>query len=379
MSRFLILWGIVLVVLLGLFAIPCNAEAGLTWNGDLTVEENSLDGQMSFDSLLSLKMVLNNEDKQRGVVLLKYKTPVLGQTSYELATVSVYQAYIDLMLSPNLLLRAGRQKISWGSAYSWNPTNYIGSGKSRAEFMIDNPGVDAIDTEYTWGDSSLVIALKPGVDSYNSGKAIKFGTQMGHSDLAISAFQQDTTKALGFDFATSLGNYTVYTETAWKAGDHRFYINSNTKYERPEDQYYLNGVLGVNRMFGENLTIMLEYYHNQAGWSQQEADDFNNYSGLDKTDLSMIKTSKLLADLRRNYLFLTFTKQNFLWDDVTLSASVVWNMDDNSYVLTPMLRYDIGQNTYFGLNTNINLGEPTSEFGSLWPDMFVNAQVVLSF
>lgn len=377
MSKIFILRVIVLVVLMSLISIPCNA--GLTWSGDLTVEENSLDGQLSFDGILHLKMEINNEDKQRGVVLLKYKTPDLSLASYDLATLSVYQAYIDLMLSPNLLLRAGRQKISWGSAFSWNPTNYIGSRKNRAEFMIDNPGVDAVNTEYTWGDLFIVFALKPENNWYESGQAIKIGTQLAGSDLAISAFQRETTRALGLDFAASLGNYTVYSETAWKAGDHRFYINNNLKNERPVDQYYLNGVLGVNRIFGESLTVMLEYYYNQAGWSQQEANDFNSYSGPDKPGLSVIKASTLLADLRQNYLFLMFSKSGFLVDECTVSASVLWNMDDQSFIVMPMLRYNIGQNTYLGFNANLNYGDSSSEFGSLLFRTLVNAQLILSF
>jgi hypothetical protein len=39
----------------------------------------------------------------------------------------------------------GRQKISWGRGFAWNPTNYIGADKNRADLEAVNPGVDTID------------------------------------------------------------------------------------------------------------------------------------------------------------------------------------------------------------------------------------------
>jgi hypothetical protein len=152
---------LVLVMLTGLAAAPCRADVGVAWSGDLTVEENILDSQWSFDNILHLKLELNNGESQRGVVLLKVKTPKSDSSAYDLGLLSVDQAYIDLMPSSSLLFRVGRQKIPWGSSFSWNPTNYIGSGKNRAEFMIDNPGVDVIDVEYTGTNTSFVVALKP--------------------------------------------------------------------------------------------------------------------------------------------------------------------------------------------------------------------------
>ena len=382
MAKFCGLQLMMFVVLILTLTVPCSADVGLTWSGDLTVEENIQDGQWADDSFLHLKMNLNNGENQRGVVLLKYLTPDPAQPSpNDLGSLAVYQAYIDLIPSPGLLLRLGRQNIAWGSGFFWNPTNYIGSGKDRADFMIDNPGVDAIDAEYIQGKSSLMANLKPGDNWYATGKAIKAATQIGHCDLAVSAFEQDTTKAFGLDFATVVGNNTIYNETAWKAGeDNRFYISGGAEYAtRSADQYYLHEVIGVNHTFAENTFLIMEYYYNQAGWNQQEADAFNSYSGSDKPALIGLKTSTFLADLRQNYLFLTFSTANFIMDDFTLSASVVWNIDDQSCLITPILRYDIGQNTYFALNTNIFSGAQTSEFGSFIYKTLINAQVVLSF
>jgi hypothetical protein len=40
---------------------------------------------------------------------------------------------------------------------------------------------------------------------------MKFDAKIGHSDLAVSAFQQEAPRAFGVDFATTLGNYTIHS------------------------------------------------------------------------------------------------------------------------------------------------------------------------
>jgi hypothetical protein len=373
-----------LMVLMSLIATPClAADTGLVWSGDLTVENTATDGQMAFDSSLQLKLEANGED-QRGVVIFKYLTPAPGLDSYELGELTINQAYIDLMLSPSLLLRTGRQKISWGSAFSWNPTNYIGSGKNRAEFMIDNPGVDAIDTEFTWENSALVLAVKPANVWRDSGKALKYSFRVFNCDLAVSGFEGGDPKAYGIDFATAAGIFTIYSEAAWKAGNHRFYIQGGAEQERPLDEYFLHGVVGINGNFSEDFSVVLEYYYNQEGWNQQEADEFNKYLVDHQTEPTVIgplifKKSALLADLRQNYLFLMIRKDNFWWDNLSMNVSILWNSDDQSYLLTPMIQYNIGQNAYLAINSNLKKGENTSEFGSLPFEAVVNVKVGLSF
>lgn len=372
------------VALLGLSVAAPVQAANLDWNGSLALEEYWQDAQIFHYNNLQLKMEINSGEGESGVVLMQLKAPVQDPSSAEPLPYlfELNQAYIDLFLTESALLRMGRQKISWGSGFCWNPTNYLGSGKNRAEFMIDNSGVDAVDAEFNWGNTLLVLAVKPQSNWHDTGKAVKIGELVAGCDLSLSGFQQGDDRGYGCNFVTSLGEFIIYSEVAAKAGSHYFYIENHTEMERPADRYYLHGVFGINRIFAGNLSVMLEYYYNQKGWNDQEAENFFNYlDSLTGDQIAALteRKSALLADLRRNYLFLTIRKAGLFDDDLTISGRVLWNIDDHSYQLTPVLQYDLRRNIYIALNANLNFGGERTEFGSLPYKTLINAKLGLNF
>jgi hypothetical protein len=365
-------------------AWPCHAQIGLVWSGDVTAEENYQNSEYSLGGIVQIKTEISDDEKQIGAVLLRGQTADNAGGPAGQDHLSCYLAYIDLTPSAHLLIRTGRQKIAWGSGFSWNPTNYIGSGKNRSEFMQDNPGVDAVDLEYTQTKFAAVAALKPESNPDESGKAVKLSWQIGGGDLAVSAFQQSATKAWGVDFSTVAGDYTVYLETAWKAGDRDyFHIHGGSESERPEDRYYLHGIIGASGFVATDLSVILEYYYNQAGWTSRETADYYAYweaqSVATQARLNQ-KTAALMADLSQNYVYLMLKKDHFLLDELSFSASILKNTDDGSYLLTPMFQYNFTPNTYCALNMNFTNGPAHSEFGSATAlNNFINAKVVFMF
>jgi uncharacterized protein YjeT (DUF2065 family) len=200
-----------------------------------------------FNNVVNLKVEINSGAKESGVVLIQYPYSIPSAQTSQQNTVIINQAYLDLQLSANSWLRTGRQKISWGTGFVWNPTNCIGADKNRADLTILNPGVDAINYAIDWGKTSGNCLLKPSaqgqVDDW--GRAVKVGFQILHSDFTVSGFQQGKRNTYGIDSATAIGDYTFYTEIAAKTGT-MFYIDDlGDKLYRLEDQHYLHGVIGL--------------------------------------------------------------------------------------------------------------------------------------
>jgi hypothetical protein len=363
MKREKFLTGFILTSVLILLNTSSSQAAGVSFNGSLetAVTYSSPDiliPQTSFDNILNLKMEINSGEKQSGVVLLQYKYTVPS----DVTQLIINQAYLDLQLSPNSILRAGRQKISWGTGFAWNPTNYIGAAKNRADLTTVYPGVDAINYEHTWGQSSGVLLLKPSSQGRLSdwGWAVKYGFQVLHSDISLSTFRQGDANAFGADFATTIGDFTVYTELASKTGKMLYIDPGITKLDRPSDQYYIHGIVGVQGMFSNNWMAQLEYYYNQEGWDDQEAQDYKVYLSSQSVPSDM---AKYFADLRQHYLFAMVRKGDLI-EDLSLTFSAFWNMDDQSYLLNPMLEYKLGQNTAADLLLYCYGGDSSSEFGS---------------
>jgi hypothetical protein len=346
----------------------CQAS-GVTFNGDLesdliymSLKDPAIPApETIFDNTFNLKVEFNQGEKQSGVVLLQYKYAIPPNPDLT-GSLVINQAYINLQLGNNSLLRAGRQKITWGTGLAWNPTNYIGADKNRADLTTTYPGVDVIDYEVAWGNTSGVLLLKPSLlGRLNDwGRAAKLAFQAFHSDFSISAYQQGDANAYGADFATTVGNFTVYTELAEKTG-RMFYINSSSSLVyRPVDQHYLHGVIGAIGNCGDNWVVQLEYYYNQEGWDNAEAQNYYAYlSGHSAPS----EIANFFADERRNYLF-TMIRKGEILEDLTLTTSVLWNIDDQSFFISPMLDYQLSQNVMLTLMMYYYGGSAASEFGS---------------
>lgn len=362
-------------------AAICRAD-GISYGGALetgvTYTSQAGSARTLFENKLNLKMEINGGEKQSGVVLFQYHYALPATDPPLTALLTINQAYLDLQLTDSSLLRIGRQKISWGTGFAWNPTNYIGTDKNRADLTTVYPGVDALNYELTREKASVNLLLKPDGEQGELsgwGRAAKLMFRVFRSDLSISVYQQGTANGYGADLAATIGDYTVYTELAAKTG-RMFYIDgTGTLVHRREDQHYLHGILGVLRNFNNHWTVQMEYYHNQEGWSETETQNYHAYLVMGNPVPG--EAAGIFADQRRNYLFAMIRKGELV-DDVALTISGFWNMDDRSWMLTPMLDYRFGQNARAAVMINYCGGDDASEFGSLF-DFQVIGKVTLNF
>lgn len=372
-----------------------RATPGITWSGSLeatdtyrevnTAETNTDTGDSDnfFSVDFNLKAELNSGERQSGVVLIRSETnPHQGKNPQSDAegrdSPKVYWAYLDLQSKRGTLLRVGRQKISWGSGFAWNPTNYIGADKNRSDLEALTPGVDAINYELCWGNALVVLALKPQNRWSDWDRAAKYSFQINHSDISLSAYQRDDNNAFGLDYATTLGNFTIYTEIASKTGT-QWYIGDNSRKQRDNSNRYLHGAIGLNGNFDHNWMVLLEYYHNQEGWNDRETEDYLSYFCLLSPEQKGLFTGAkagLFGQLRRNYLNMTIRKSE-ISDDLSLSANILYNIDDDSFLLSPQLEYQFSQNAFFKLTVNSFEGDQNSEFGPMNNE--VCAKIILCF
>ena len=101
-------------------------------------------------------------------------------------------------------VRAGKQQLSWGPAYSFNPTDLF-HRKDPLDPTYEKEGVAAIRMEYQWGiGGQLGVIAAPRGDIESSGYAVRLGSHLSSIgyDVAFTAHQvEDTT---GLDPSTLL-------------------------------------------------------------------------------------------------------------------------------------------------------------------------------
>ena len=97
-------------------------------------------------------------------------------------------AYLTWLSGP-VRLRLGKQQLSWGPAYSLNPTDLF-HRKNLLDPTYEKEGVTAIRTDYRWGVAGELSAIAtPGENLANSGYAVRLATHVesvGY-DIAITA------------------------------------------------------------------------------------------------------------------------------------------------------------------------------------------------
>ena len=140
---------------------------------------------------------------------------------------------------------------------------------------------------------------------------------------------------IGLDFATTWGAYGIRGEGALFLGGYTY-----TDVLRPEEKDYLRYVIGVDRIFGENLYVNLQLV-------QKIIFDYDG---------------DLLEDQVQNMLTLNFNKKYFN-DTLIPDVSVSYNINDGDFFISPKVTYKYTDTLEFTLGANIYNGDPYTMFG----------------
>jgi hypothetical protein len=273
----------------------------------------------------------------------------------------------------------GRQQISPGVGYAWNPTD-IFNRKDPMDPTYEQSGVDAIALELPLGAYlTLSTILQPkesweATTRYGKGKfsfsAFDFSLVYGHFQRSFSHLEWplifmgmtesvQSRELLGFSFFTDLAGLGFWLEGARyynRLAGYQFfdYSGNNRLYEDPflaNDGHYWQLLIGADYTSNSSLYILAEYFYNGFG-SKKDQVNFNHY--LDYLD------SKTLT-LNQNYLFLSLL---YPWgDSVTAGFFTLANLDDQSFLLNPQFIFQYGNNLELSLMLSAGFGDAESEMG----------------
>ncbi|MCK4656282.1 MAG: hypothetical protein KAT85_04600 [candidate division Zixibacteria bacterium] len=257
--------------------------------------------------------------------------------------------YEDLIKLDNAYLRMyhkaltatiGRQQISVGSGYAWNPTDLFNT-KNILDPTYEQPGVNGLRLDIGLSnDHTVSVFYSPEDNWYQSGKLLRFLGRISHFDFALSAGrkQQEITDyntlmhtserrdMLGFDLNGEILGVGCWTENA-------------RNFMRKSSDYWEN-LAGIDYTFSSGWYVMAEYYHNGRGKK-----DYDRYTLYDWMRYFTLETKTLARD--QAYLYSIYP----VTDLINAGASIVCAISDNSMLLIPTAEYSITNNltcTLFG-------------------------------
>lgn len=227
-------------------------------------------------------------------------------------------------------IRAGRQRINWGLATTWNPNDIFNAYAFTDFDYEERPGSDAIRIRKYYGFSSSVeAAFSPGRDFDNNTAALMWRFNRWTYDFQIIGGLHERDAILGIGWAGNI-------KTAGFKGEMSYFAN------RDGDRDAFSASINADYVFNSGLYWNLGVLYNSEGGTS------NGFIQLANTTLSarnlypyrwsiMSTQSGALSPLLNVALILVYSpvKSNALFVAPTLTYSIAsnWDIDFVSQVL----------------------------------------------
>jgi hypothetical protein len=287
------------------------------------------------------------------------------------------RASLTLRLSA-LDLSVGRQAIAWGSARGINPTDVIAPFLFTEIDTEHRIGVDAARARIPAGALGEVDAGYIAGEDFAADKSavyarVKF--YAAHTDIAVLAMRFRRQSLAGLDLARAIGSAGAWLEVAAVRNDDDARTDSPAAGTSVDREAYARFSAGLDYSLGNGTYLYAEYHYNGAGAS-------------DPAFYSLVATTPAYTDgavylLGRHYLIPGLSwPATPLW---TVTASALVGLSDGSWMLAPIVEYNVRENFYLSAGGFAGFGErplsdpmvfagaaPTilrSEFGT-YPDTF---------
>jgi hypothetical protein len=245
------------------------------------------------------------------------------------------RAYVDLYFK-HFDISVGKQRVAVGVSYLWAPLDVF-NRVNILEPKEEKPGTNAIKLYIPLGSASgLTGVFSPENDFSSSRSGFRAKTQVLGVDAALTLIRwgERETSIYGLDLRGE--NFIGW----WiEAG---YFVSAGKKHKKI--------VLGFDYTFPLNTGLywLNEFYYDSSGETDSSNYDFQLLFSGDRFTLG------------QKYFFsmLRFSFSDFL----SASFSYIGNWGDGSYILNPVIQYEISQNVLVSTGFYFPLGPANQEF-----------------
>ncbi len=261
-------------------------------------------------------------------------------------------AYLKIALK-HLDITVGKQQISLGSGYVWNPLDVFNI-KDPLDPTYEQPGHNAVRLDVPLGARYSASALYSADDNWkDSAKLLSFTGGISHFDFSLVAIetvwrfhdytQFDTVsinfmelpeqrRLVGGSLAGELLGLGVWAEYGYN------------QMAKTKDFYEL--VAGVDYTFDFQTYFMVEYYRNTLGKTDYKQYDLNDWMRQFTAEQKTISRDQIYGFIKHP-----------LTDFIDLGASCICSISDGSLALIPTLNYSFTENVDLMAYLNFGLGK----------------------
>lgn len=248
-------------------------------------------------------------------------------------------------------ITVGRQQISLGTGYAWNPTD-IFNIKEISDTTYEQPGHNAVRLDIPLADrSDAIMIYQTDNDFERFAKLLRIKTGYGHFDysLIVISSEREVTDFINFssseqdrllvggDIVGELLGLGVWAEYAYN------FIDEGTD--------FAESVLGIDYTFRGGVYVMSEYYRNTEGKPDYRKYDLNDW-------LRFINAQTKAISRDQVYGLITLP----LTDLITVGSSAIISVNDGSFSIIPTLNYSLLENLELQGFINIAFGKNGTVF-----------------
>lgn len=293
------------------------------------------------------------------------------------------EAYVSLNPDPGFTLDVGKVAAKWGKGYAWNPVGFIERAKDANDVELAREGYTMVAADFIRNfDGDLkTVAFTPVLLPVGTQTNQDFGRPNRLNAAAkLYLLYLDTdidftwlgggsrAPRVGVDFSRNLSSALeihgewarlrdVETRRIDAAGNLSTDIRDATSY-----------LLGLRYLTENDTTWIAEYYRNGSGYTESQLTDFHRL--VDSGNPALLGRARQISptygrpNAGKRYLYLR-ASQKEAFDIVyfTPSATLIANLDDRSWSLTPELLYTGITNLDLRLRATWLKGGTNSEFG----------------
>lgn len=254
--------------------------------------------------------------------------------------------------SDNIVLRVGRQAVTWGGGTVFHPLDIVGAFAPNAINTSYKTGVDMIYGQYLLDSGADIQAIYVPRPIIPGGAADWDSSTVGlHGSAFIGDLDATVTLALDRgDFLAGVGLSGPLGGAAW----HAEYVHWSLANGDQNASYLLN-ITNTGSLFGANMFYFAEYFHNGFGVN----------GGVAFDDLPAELTGRLAS----GRLFTTGTDtlalgaQITITPDISIAPNAIVSLVDGSAIIAVQAGWTIDDNTDLSLSYSQALGANGTEFG----------------
>ena len=328
----------------------------------------------------------------------------------------LYEGFMSFKPTDSYHLDIGKRTFKWGKGYAWNPVAFIDRPKDPNDPDQALEGFWTLSGDYTKSFSGPLKTLSftpvflPIIDPMNTdfaqspanpnqtpstipsnpNIAAKLYLLLYDTDIDFIYFTGGSkTTRYGMDFSRNIStNLEIHGELAFVEDFTKRVVSSSGNVSN-QDYDTWSYLLGVRYLTEKSTTYLLEYYYNGAGYTKSQMNDFYSFVNqgynlfLRTGDSSQINKAANLAQggygrntPEREYLYLRISQlEPFDILYFTPAITMIMDLKDQSFSLTPELLYTGITNWEFRLKTFFITGRGNTEFGEKQNDFKIEFRV----